>query len=147
MRRNFRLWARSFKKNKGGTMEGVPGGRCGWYHGVFFALGLGLLLAGCATKSTQTWNSRVGTYTVKQAVNDLGPPTKAQQLGDGMQVGTWMVRAGTRGSLTRGHGPTFAARAFDYTVLPRDAPYIPDVNLRLLFGPDGKLIAWDRQYD
>ncbi|MDB6065615.1 MAG: hypothetical protein JWR26_1823 [Pedosphaera sp.] len=110
------------------------------------ALGL-VMLAGCTTKSTQTWNSRVGSYTVRQAVKDLGRPNKAQQLGDGTQIGTWMVRAGTRGALTQGRGPTFAARAFDYTVLPRDSPYIPDKNLRLLFGPDGKLIAWDHQYD
>jgi hypothetical protein len=160
MNMQLRFWAALVRNREiggtGGVFDGQFGGRSKerckrsgllkWLSRAICALGL-VMLAGCTTKSTQTWNSRVGSYTVRQAVKDLGAPNKAQQLGDGTQIGTWMVRAGTRGALIQGRGPTFAARAFDYTVLPRDAPYIPDVNLRLLFGRDGKLIAWDRQYD
>ncbi|MDB6109921.1 MAG: hypothetical protein JWR69_1671 [Pedosphaera sp.] len=107
---------------------------------------LPLLIAGCASTANQKWNSRVGSYTVTQALTELGPPQSAVAFHDGVQVAEWLTRFGTRTSLQAQSGPTFSARVFDYSVLPRDAAHIPDKYLRLLFGPDGKLIAWDRQY-
>jgi hypothetical protein len=109
---------------------------------------LGLALCtGCLTtaSSNRIWNSREGSYSVSQAVKELGRPTQTAILSDGSQVGTWMVRAGSRGSLTRGIVPIYTAHTIDYN-LYSTAPFLPDVFIRLLFGPDGKLIAWDRQY-
>ncbi len=109
---------------------------------------LGLALcAGCATtaNSNRIWNSREGSYTVNQAVKELGRPTQTAMLSDGSQVGTWMVRAGSRGALTRGLVPIYTAHTIDYS-LYSTAPFRPDVFIRLMFGPDGRLIAWDRQY-
>lgn len=102
---------------------------------------------GCATtaSSNRIWNSREGSYTVNQAVRELGRPTQAAMLSDGSQVGTWMTRAGTRASLTRGLVPIYTAHTIDYS-LYSTAPYRPDEYIRLLFGPDGTLITWDRQY-
>jgi hypothetical protein len=105
-----------------------------------------LLTTSCASSTNQMWNSRVGSYGKDQAILDLGYPQKAAILNDGTQVNEWLTRFGTRGSLFYRSGPTFDARAFDYSVLPWDAPQIPDEYLRLLFAPDGKLIAWDRKY-
>jgi hypothetical protein len=106
-----------------------------------------VLFMGCASTANQKWNSRVGSYTVKEAVKELGNPQRAVAFGDGTQVGEWLTQIGTRTAMRAHIGPTFTARAFDYTVLPREAPMIPDKYLRLLFGPDGRLVAWDRQYE
>jgi hypothetical protein len=112
--------------------------------------GVGMVLLfladGCASSTKQMWNSRVGSYEKDQAIRDLGYPQKAKMLNDGTQLNEWLTRFGTRGSLFYHSGPAFEGRAFDYSVLPWDAPQIPDEYLRLLFAPDGKLIAWDRQY-
>src|SRR5581483_9196806 len=71
---------------------------------------LGLaLVTGCASRSKEMWNSRVGSYTVKQAAKDLGRPEHATMLADGSQVASWMTHAGSRGSLTYyGSVPLFA---------------------------------------
>jgi hypothetical protein len=108
---------------------------------------LPMLLLGCASTANQKWNSRVGSYTVTQAVKELGPPQRATAFHDGVQVAEWLTQLGTRTSLQAHIGPAFTARAFDYSVLPRDPPGIPDKYLRLLFGPDGRLVAWDRRYE
>jgi hypothetical protein len=113
---------------------------------VIVLLGL-LLLPGCASTSRQTWNSRVGSYSVRQAVKELGPPQKAVRFGDGTQMGEWLTQTGTRSELAYHWGPTYNGAVFDNSWLPRDAPHIPDQYLRLLFGPDGKLVTWDRQYN
>ena len=105
-----------------------------------------VLIAGCGTIPDQKWNSRVGSYTVRQAVREMGRPQEAKHFSDGTQIGSWLTRPGTRGSLYYGWGSAYTgARAFDYSILPRDAPQIPDEYIRLLFGRDGKLITWDRQ--
>ncbi|MDB6121198.1 MAG: hypothetical protein JWQ71_191 [Pedosphaera sp.] len=115
---------------------------------VFWPISLLLLglLAGCTATRNDTWNSRVGSYGVKQALLDLGQPEKATMMPDGTQVGVWLIRSGTRSSLFNHWGPTFSGRSFDYTFLPRDAPQVPDEYLRLLFAPDGKLVAWDHKF-
>ncbi len=110
------------------------------------ALAAVVLLAGCATSATQKWNSSVGSYTVGQALKELGPPQRATICKDGTQCGEWLVRLGTRSSIAYHYGTIFDARVFDYTMLPRDPPMVPDEFLRLLFAPDGKLITWDRYY-
>jgi hypothetical protein len=108
---------------------------------------LPLLFLGCASSANQKWNSRVGSYTVQQALKELGRPQKATAYKDGMQVAEWLTQMGTRSSLRSRFGPAYSSSAFDSSVLPRDPPQIPDKYLRLLFGPDGKLVAWDRRYD
>lgn len=130
---------RSFAVRRSARFAGNP-----WM--LVCLLGLTLCL-GCLTTaaSNEIWNSREGNYTVNQAVMDLGRPTKAAKLSDGSQVASWMIRPGTRGNVTRGLVPIYTSHTIDYS-LYSNAPYQPDEYIRLLFGPDGKLITWERQY-
>ncbi len=105
------------------------------------------LLAGCASTSPQTWNDRRGHYSEAQAVQDMGAPRNTVPLADGSQVDTWLYRSGSRNMLMNDnfYAPALAVTGpWEEYYLTRSAPYIPEVYLRLLFGPDGKLEAWDR---
>lgn len=123
--------------------------RSGWGFclEIFFLIMLLFETSACVSNSNQKWNSRAGVITVKEAVKELGPPQKAMAFEDGYQVGEWLTSLGTRSSMRMHFGPVFTQRYFDYSVLPRDVPYVPDQYIRLLFGPDGRMITWDRAYD
>jgi hypothetical protein len=95
---------------------------------------LGFLI-GCTSTKT-VWNSRIGTYHFDQAVLELGPPDKAASLTDGTLVADWLTRRGSPGGFT---DPFYA-----YPPLSYYDPPTPDYFLRLTFGPDGNLSAWQR---
>src|SRR5689334_12405830 len=61
--------------------------------GLWATLLVALLVAGCATNKAD-WSSRVGTYTLDQAILELGPPDKQAQLQDKSVVADWMLRRG-----------------------------------------------------
>jgi hypothetical protein len=101
---------------------------------------LALLLAGCATTPKIDWASRVGIYTHDQAILDFGPPDRTAKLGDGTVVAEWLTRRGySRGYSAAGYG-------YWHGWWPYYPPYFdsysPDYFLRLTFGPDGTLKAW-----
>ena len=105
---------------------------------------LSLLLTGCATAPQPDWNNRVGNYTYDQAVAELGPPAKSVVLPDGGRASDWLVSRGRPGSVGSGMGAGFATPGFVESSIPYDTPPIPSEYLRLTFGPDGKLAAWQR---
>ncbi|HXF09878.1 MAG TPA: hypothetical protein VN625_03775 [Desulfuromonadaceae bacterium] len=103
---------------------------------TLFILAIALAFAGCATQKVN-WQTRVGTYTYDQAIQDFGPPDKSAQLEDGSTVSDWMIREGHTVIAPRpymspidGFGP--ASAGYSQT-------YIPSYYMRLTFGPDKKL--------
>lgn len=105
------------------------------------------ILTGCATNPpAQVWDNRKGHYTEGQAVSEYGPPRKSVALTDGSRVDTWLMRTGSQNDLAYIYpSPTepYVASMTEFNVW-RNQPYIPDIYLRLMFGPDGRLVAWDR---
>jgi hypothetical protein len=55
---------------------------------------LGLLVAGCASGKKIDWNTRVGSYTMDQAILEFGPPDKQAELSDGSLVAEWETSRG-----------------------------------------------------
>lgn len=112
-----------------------------------FAAGCAALLAGCATTtSPQVWNSRQTHYTEAQAVKELGVPEKSVPLSDGSNVDVWLYRPGTRDwqiNYAYIQPATFTLTDMQQFNVLRSNPYIPQIYLRLLFGPDGTLESWD----
>ncbi len=102
------------------------------------------LSAGCKSTSGTDWNSRVGNCTYDQAVAELGPPTKTEPLGNGGIEAVWIkftnlgfgygMGAGTAG----GNGAIGMGQSVG-------AGYNSKV-LRLVFGPDKKLVSWSKNY-
>ncbi len=48
-----------------------------------------LLCLGCGAEKAIDWNSRVGVYTLQQAVQDYGEPDGMQELSDGTIMYAW----------------------------------------------------------
>ena len=103
-----------------------------------------LLLTGCATTPKIDWASRIGIYTLDQAILDFGPPDREAKLTDGTVVAEWLTRRGyMRGYTTPGYGYPYGC--WPYYPMHFDS-YSPDRFLRLVFGADGKLKDWRRFY-
>jgi hypothetical protein len=102
------------------------------------------LLAGCVTQRID-WAGRVGSYTLDQAVVELGPPDKQARLTDGTVVAEWLTRRGYRYPTYVGgfYGPCSPSYYGPFYPTYVDS-YAPDYFLRLTFGPDGRLKAWKR---
>lgn len=96
---------------------------------VFSLLALTVILVGCATTKID-WNSRIGQYTYDEAIAELGVPDRHAQLTDGSIVAEWLRRRG--GTYGTTFGPRWS-RSIDFHEMP-------DSYLRLIFGPDMKLV-------
>lgn len=101
-------------------------------------------LTGCATAKVN-WATRVGHFTLDQAILELGPPDKKAELTDGTVVADWLTRRG-RSTYYTGVGGYYGGAPYTYGAL---APAYwgtvsPDFYLRLTFGPDGRLTAWKK---
>jgi hypothetical protein len=114
-------------------------------------VGAGILLVlsiGCTSTKT-LWNSRIGVYTFDQAVMEWGPPDKAATLTDGTIVAEWLTRRGSPGGFGSpyyAYPPIYHRHHHYYWSPPLyyyDPPS-PDFFMRLTFGPDGLLRAWQR---
>lgn len=93
-----------------------------------------LLFAGCATKID--WNSRVGQYSFDDAINELGVPDRSATLSDGTIVAEWLrSRGGAYGTYNR-----FGYSRFETYNINQ----MPDSYLRLVFGPDRKLVRTEK---
>ncbi|MDB6018948.1 MAG: hypothetical protein JWR19_3437 [Pedosphaera sp.] len=107
---------------------------------LLFCLLLFLLLAGCATKPRVDWHSRVGNFTFDQAVLELGPPDKSASLDNGTVVVEWLTQRGySHGFIGNGNYDPYGPTAQPYLLTTT-----PDRFLRLTFGPDRQLAAWQR---
>lgn len=108
----------------------------------------GLLVPGCASRPRVDWDTRVGSYTFDNAVRELGPPDRSADLSDGGRVAEWLTRRGNPGSPSYAVWPAYRSRrsrSFDPlgpTWVPATPPS-PDRFLRLTFGADSNLVAWE----
>lgn len=106
-----------------------------------------LLLAGCAHRVD--WNTRIGTYTLDQAIIELGPPDKQAKTSDGTTVAEWVTRSGYTQTYGGGwYGPAWGGYygSGGYYGGPVYTSSYPDYYLRLVFSPDGKLHTWKKFY-
>ncbi len=106
-------------------------------------------LSGCATPHID-WAARVGVYTYDQAVLEYGPPDKQVRLQNGTLVAEWLIRHGYSQTyipyVPYGSGSPYCY-GYPYWPYPYPYPayvtsYAPDYYLRLIFGPNNRLIAW-----
>ena len=107
---------------------------------------MGFVGAGCKSTPKVDWNSRVGTYTYDQAVQELGPPDKTATLSDGKKVADWIQ--GSQGSgLSFGIGTGYSSGGTGVGVGARSGGTgYSDRVLRLTFDVENKLVAWSKNY-
>jgi len=102
-----------------------------------------LFLAGCVSARIN-WDARVGTYTYDQAVLELGPPDKKEQLGDGVIVAEWLTHSGrARIYSAYGYGPG-SYWGYGPLYAPSVESWAPDYFIRLVFNRDGRLQSWKK---
>jgi len=106
---------------------------------LLLVLLLALLNSGCAARGKAYWNARVGVLTSDQAILELGPPDKTARLTDGTTVSEWLLARGQAGRLVAAHGYYLSSTVWA-------EPSSPDVYLRLTFGLDGRMKAWQKVY-
>jgi hypothetical protein len=94
---------------------------------------VGLLLAGCATRSQ--WEGRVGKFSYDQAVLELGVPDREALLSNGMRVSEWIR------SPEIYNRPLYSPD-YHFNYPPTIATRVPARILRLTFGPEGRLSEW-----
>lgn len=94
------------------------------------------LFAGCATTD---WNKRVGSYTLDQAISELGPPDKQAKLADGRLVAEWVTRYYNTG--TSVVTPGYYGYPGGVSVIHNPASYY-ESRLRLTFTTNSVLAAW-----
>jgi hypothetical protein len=101
-----------------------------------------LFAEGCKTTPKIDWNARVGTYTYDQAVTELGPPDKVAKLSDGKTVADWVTghRSGSSFSFGTGMYGGHGGVAVGQTVGGGGGLRF----LRLVFGPDNRLVSWSK---
>jgi hypothetical protein len=103
-----------------------------------------LVFNGCSSTPRIDWNNRIGNYTYDQAVADLGPPDRTAKLSDARTVAEWIRHTGSGVSLGLGAG-SFAGRTGVGMEQSVGTGYNDHV-LRLVFGPDNKLVEWKKNY-
>ena len=108
---------------------------------------LALCLAGCATAPKVDWSSRVGSFSYDQAILELGPPDRSATLTDGTRVVEWLTWRGSSQGYVTTFGPHYShPYLYGPPAVFYSEPPSPDRFLRLTFGPDGKLVSWQRVY-
>jgi hypothetical protein len=100
-----------------------------------------MLLAGCVTHRID-WNSRVGAYTMDQAITELGPPDKQARLSDGRLVAEWISRYYNGGSAII--GPGYYGYPGGVSVIQTPPSYY-ESKLLLTFGTNNVLAAWAKK--
>lgn len=112
--------------------------RAGW-----LACALLILLNGCATAPKADWAGRVGSWTLDDAVREMGPPDRTARLSDGSTVAEWANdgRRPSRFSFGIGVGAGFGGHggggAFEVgEIFGNDASA---TGRRLTFSPEGIL--------
>jgi len=104
---------------------------------------LGVFFSGCATTRKVDWNSRVGNFTYDQAVAELGPPDKTAKLAADSTVADWVSRRSGGSAFSIGTG--FYSSHTGVSVGQTVGSGYAERNLRLTFGPEGKLTGWNQQ--
>jgi len=114
-------------------------------HAIFFTITLAILSfsVGCKSTPKADWNSRVGNYTYDQAVTDIGPPDKSTKLSDGKTVADW-IKHHSGGGLSFGVGTGYVGGNSAVGGGVGTSTGYHDHVLRLTFGPDNKLVSWQK---
>lgn len=115
----------------------------GFRKWVVRCLALACLLAvvGCESYGSGDWKTRVGSYTMDDAIKELGPPDSRATTTDGITVAQWLTaRSRVYGMGARGFSP------WSWGGLSTDISSSPDSYLQLSFGADGRLASWKRIY-
>jgi len=104
---------------------------------ILMALLLVGLFTGCQLTHSVDWNKRIGTFTLDQAIIELGPPDMEAKLGDGRTVAKWISRYNNGGQVIFGggyHAPLIAT-----------TPGYYESDLILTFTPNSVLQHWSRR--
>ena len=104
------------------------------------------LLAGCISPPWGDWNKRIGNYNYDQAVKDMGVPKAVAKQPDGRLLAAWLIQRGQSGSVGFGMGGEFASPGFLESQVPFESSPTPNRYLILTFGPDNRLVGWQRKY-
>jgi hypothetical protein len=107
----------------------------------FLLAAAAILFAGCATHRTD-WNARVGSYTLDQAIVELGPPDKQAKLTDGKTVAEWISRSSNGSSVSIGTG--FYGYPGSVGILQSTGPTYYESKLRLTFSTNNILDRWSK---
>jgi hypothetical protein len=105
---------------------------------------LSFAFSGCKSTPKIDWSSRVGNYTYDQAVAELGPPDKSATLSDGKTVAEWIRHSS--GGVSFGLGTGFYGGHTGVGIGQSVGTGYGDKVLRLVFGPDNKLLEWKKNY-
>ena len=121
---------------------------------MLFCAAMLALVAGCALPAPWgNWDQRVGKYTYAQAVKDMGPPMVfATFHQDGGTYAQWLVRDEKPLPVSFGMEAYAAPVALQsqyqfHKKQQLEAQGMSKRYLRMLFGPDGRMICWDRIYE
>lgn len=119
-------------------------------HCLILAFGtVVLILTGCQSKPVEKaplvdWNNRIGNYTHDLALQDLGTPAHEVMLANHTIVSDWITKSATPGTLNEypmvGYTPPIVLDS----PFPNHLQPTPYYHLRLTFGPDQKLRAWEK---
>jgi len=104
---------------------------------------LNFVFTGCKSTPEIDWNNRIGSYSYDQAVTELGPPDRKETLSDGKVVADWIERS-RGGGFSFGVGTGFSTGGAGVGVGQTVATGPHDHVLRLTFGPNTKLVSWER---
>jgi hypothetical protein len=109
-----------------------------------------ILVSSCASSRTK-WDNRIGVYSYQEALLDLGQPAKSEGLSDGTIVADWLTQAAERiETSTLVAAPALPASSHQpyYVEYPRQRKSstlnVPAQYLRLVFGSNRKLKAWEK---
>ena len=99
------------------------------------------LISGCATAPPVDWNSRVGHYTYRQAIDELGPPNREARLSSGATEVKWFIpTVGTIGMPNNNMNNGFG-------VGPNTNPgSFSNRYVQLTFDSNGVLTNWSKNY-
>jgi hypothetical protein len=102
---------------------------------LFLLLGV-WLVTGCQSGANELWSGRVGTYSMDEAIKELGPADRQATTTDGITVAQWLVSR----SRIYSRNPGFAS----WGLFNSDISSTPDLYLQLTFGRDGRLSSWKK---
>jgi hypothetical protein len=94
------------------------------------------LAAGCQSGANKLWSGRVGTYSMDEAIKELGPADRQATTTDGVTVAQWLVAR----SRVYSRNPGFAS----WGMFNSDISSTPELYLQLTFGKDGRLASWKK---
>jgi hypothetical protein len=107
---------------------------------AFLCITVAILFAGCATHSIN-WDSRVGSYTLNQAVTELGRPDKQVKSSEGWVVAEWITHYNSGGSVAVSPG---FYRSSSVGYVGNTGPSYYESKLRLTFNTNNVLTSWSQ---